>query len=106
MVRVIAYSFIFRIHILYINKIKLNCNCAVEELVIVNVYDSPEHSSFKKRQRDLGIESMSTTDHLLEFSMKELEMCENILLVGDFNARTASANHLKQNRYNLVSTFE
>ena len=65
------------------------------DLTIVNVYDSPEHSSFKNRQRlensSAGY-SVTTLDTLLEFSMKNLDQSSLIYLAGDFNARTASFN--------------
>jgi hypothetical protein len=62
---------------------------------VINVYDSPEHSSFKIRQRKLiqGLEETATTlDALLEFTMKDLNNGDLIYLAGDFNARTASTN--------------
>ena len=43
-----------------------------KELTIVNVYDSPEHSSFKNRMRLNNCSTnVSTLDTLLEFSMKK-----------------------------------
>ena len=71
----------------------------IEELIVINVYDSPEHSSFKmKRRQDAGQgDTISTLDALLEFTMNDLNNGNNgdfIYLAGDFNARTASSNFI------------
>ena len=72
-------------------KISLGQNSNHKELTIVNVYDSPEHSSFKSRMRlNNSSTNVSTLDTLLEFSMKNLDQGDLIYLAGDFNARTAS----------------
>ena len=64
-----------------------------KELAIVNVCNSPEHTSFKSRMRPNNISSnVPTLDTLLKFSMKSLEQSSLIYLVGDFNARTALSN--------------
>ena len=74
-------------------KISLGQNSNHKELTIVNVYDSPEHSSFKSRMRlNNSSTNISTLDTLLEFSMKNLDQGGLIYLAGDFNARTASLN--------------
>ena len=74
-------------------KIKLGQAPDFKELTIVNVYDSPEHSSFKNRMRlNIGSPSVTTLDTLLDFLMKNLDQDNLIYLSGDFNARTASLN--------------
>ena len=74
-------------------RISLGQNSSHKELTIVNVYDSPEHSSFKSRMRlNNSSTNVSTLDTLLEFSMKNLDQGDLIYLAGDFNARTASLN--------------
>ena len=59
--------------------------------VIVNVYDSPEQSSYKsKRRKHAGFSS--TLEELLDFFGK-LKDVKRVLLVGDFNARTKDMQH-------------
>lgn len=61
-------------------------------LFIINIYDSPEASSFKKRKKTE--QSLSTMDQLLEFfSTGIITQQDRVLLTGDFNARTGSLNH-------------
>ena len=61
-------------------------------LFIVNVYDSPEASSYKTRNRTE--KSVSTLDQLLEFLSKQIiSQQDRVLLTGDFNARTGGLNH-------------
>ena len=60
---------------------------------IVNVYDSPECSSFKRKKRinNSGNDGETTIDQLLEFlASNDLG---GIYLCGDFNARTRDMNH-------------
>ena len=61
---------------------------------IINVYDSPENSSYKAKARN-GCNSSgpvaTTLDLILEFRAKNHDLGE-ILLVGDLNARTGNVN--------------
>ena len=57
--------------------------------LLINVYDSPENSSYKLRLKDHGF-SGTTLDALTEFLGKH--NYDHILMVGDFNARTGSLN--------------
>ena len=57
-------------------------------ILLVNVYDSPENSSYKKsRTRSSG----STIDALLDLVLQN--QASDIFLTGDFNARTGNLNH-------------
>lgn len=60
-----------------------------DDLLIINIYDSPENSSYKKKLIKKG-DYEPTIDHLLEFLGKQKS--NKVLLVGDFNARTNGVN--------------
>ena len=68
---------------------------------LVNVYDSPKNGSFKKRTKSLSPEDdCSTLEHLEEF-LASISLDDDVILLGDFNARTGTledmlsdANHL------------
>ena len=55
-------------------------------LTVINVYDSPEESSYKKKKKQ-GQSFNSTIDELFEF-FNENPAAKNCVLVGDLNART------------------
>ena len=77
-------------------RIKLGSESAVDELVIINLYDSPEHSSYKKRlksSKSTFDDDASTLDNLLDFTMNSIQNGRKVILAGDFNARTASLNN-------------
>ncbi|KAL5253154.1 hypothetical protein ACHWQZ_G013064 [Mnemiopsis leidyi] len=65
-----------------------------KDLLIINVYDSPENSSYKKRINEDGTKP-STLDNLLDFLGSQRD-CE-VLLAGDLNARTGNLNFVCQN---------
>ena len=65
-----------------------------KDLLIVNVYDSPENSSYKKRINEDGT-NPSTLENLLDFLGNQRD-CE-VLLAGDLNARTGNLNFVCQN---------
>ena len=60
------------------------------KFTLINVYDSPENSSFKVKQRSLQQNQMSTLEKLTEFLANN--NLGEIILVGDFNARTHDMN--------------
>ena len=70
--------------------VKLNANFfnLDRDLNLVNVYDSPAHSSYKKRRQDESGETGSTID-LVTDNLTCIPVGEDIALVGDFNARTS-----------------
>ena len=57
-------------------------------ILLVNVYDSPENSSYKKNKARSG---GSTLDALLDLLLQN--HAADMLLTGDFNARTGNLNH-------------
>ena len=63
------------------------------DLIIINVYDSPENSSYKKKRIQEGVH-VPTLENLLEF-VNSTQNCE-IFLTGDFNARTGSLNFIPE----------
>ena len=67
------------------------------DLAIICVYDSPENSSYKfnKRQKGDDIQNESTLDTLLDL-IGTLSDCD-LLIVGDFNARTGDLNFTQEN---------
>lgn len=61
-------------------------------LFIVNIYDSPEASSYKMRTKT-G-QSVSTLQQVLDFFNKGIiTQQDKVILTGDFNARTGGLNH-------------
>ena len=75
-----------------------------KNLLLINVYDSQENSSFKKNRRKLGY-SDNTLDILMHFIGEHIGQYE-ILIVGDFNARTGLENYIpsKENFRNNKKT--
>ena len=64
-----------------------------EELYIINTYDSPDESSFKKRTGNS--DSETTLEKLICFINKmNFTPAHRVLLTGDFNARTRNCNHI------------
>ncbi len=55
---------------------------------IVNVYDLPTNGSFKKRKRAEQSDDHSTTLEKLQEILARIPLSEDIVLLGDFNART------------------
>ena len=65
------------------------------KFTIINIYDSPEQSSYKakcKGEYSCGTQRMTTLEQLLEFKSKNPRIGE-IILVGDLNARTGNLNY-------------
>ena len=60
------------------------------DLTIINVYDSPPNSSFKITQHSKGIDDNTLED--LEHFIAQISNSE-ILVAGDFNARTGNRNN-------------
>ena len=75
--------------------ISLDIDGEIHKLTVVNVYDSPDHSSYKVKKRKME-ETVPTLDTLLEFTLNGLQKSELIFLAGDFNARTASSNFIDE----------
>ena len=61
------------------------------KFTLINVYDSPENSSFKSKRKLSDRDQLSTLDQLTDLLAKN-NFGETIL-VGDFNARTRDFNH-------------
>ena len=72
--------------------LRLSIGSENKNLSVINVYDSPEHGSYKKRKKQGTEEYVSTMDSLMEFMVANKDLGE-IYLTGDFNARTGSENH-------------
>jgi exonuclease III len=60
------------------------------KFTLINVYDSPENSSFKIKKRVLHQDQMSTLEQLTDF-LANNDLGE-VIMVGDFNARTNDLN--------------
>ena len=58
-------------------------------ILLVNIYDSPENSSYK---RSRGRSNCTTLDYVLDLVLQN--QAANLVLTGDFNARTGNQNHL------------
>ena len=64
------------------------------DTLLVNVYDSPKNGSFKKRRKALSSEEdCSTLEHLQDF-LASVSLDNDVILLGDFNARTGSLNDM------------
>jgi exonuclease III len=62
------------------------------KFTIINVYDSPEQSSYKKRLKNSnGGPSQSTLESIIDFVAENTDLGEKLVL-GDFNARTGDLN--------------
>ena len=68
-------------------KLKARSFNLLRDTNIVNVYNSPLHSSFKKRKNKDGGVTWSTID-LLADCISNIPDDKDIILVGDFNARS------------------
>ena len=61
---------------------------------LINVYDSPTNGSFKKRMKSMATEEPVTTlEHLQEVAAS-IPTSEDIILLGDFNARTGKISDI------------
>ena len=61
------------------------------DLLLINVYNSPKNSSYKRRKLRAGKIQDATLDILQDLIMSGRD-CE-VILLGDFNARTANLNY-------------
>ena len=61
------------------------------KFTLINVYDSPENSSFKYKRKLIDHDQLTTLEQLTEFIAKN--NLGQVVLVGDFNARTRNLNH-------------
>ena len=62
-----------------------------KDVTLINIYDSQEYSSYKVKMRKLGYEEQ-TLETLLDLIGEQITKSD-IMLVGDFNARTGSLNY-------------
>ena len=61
---------------------------------LINVYDSPINGSYKKRMKMMSTDELVTTlEHLQEVAAG-IPINEDIILLGDFNARTGKINDI------------
>ena len=72
--------------------LRLDIGNESKNLSIINVYDSPEHGSYKKRKKQGTPDFVTTIDSLMDVMAANKDLGE-IYLTGDFNARTGSENH-------------
>ena len=73
-------------------KISKNLTGLTDDVVIVNIYDSPENSSFKMKKKQAG--TLKETLSELDAFMMSISSHNNVLIMGDFNARTGNNNSL------------
>jgi exonuclease III len=73
-------------------KISKNLTGLSVDVVIINVYDSPENSSFKMKKKKSG--TLQETLSELDSFMLTISSNSSILMMGDFNARTGSNNSI------------
>ena len=70
-------------------KIPANIFNLDRDLNLINIYNSPPQGAFKKRRAITNDDLPSTLELLSEF-IATIPACEDILLVGDLNARTGT----------------
>ena len=70
-------------------KLKKNFFHLDNDTNLVNVYDSPTNGSFKKRRKAMATEDPTTTIEHLQEVVSNIPLGEDVILVGDFNARLA-----------------
>ena len=58
-----------------------------KDINLVNVYNSPANGSFKKRRQLTNDEPTTTLEHVSDY-LADIPASEDIVLLGDFNART------------------
>ena len=61
---------------------------------LVNVYDSPVNGSYKKRRKAMSTEDPTTTLEHLQRVVSNIPLREDVILVGDFNARTGTLSDI------------
>ena len=59
------------------------------------MYDSPTNGSFKKRKRatEVDDDKVTTLEHVEEF-LAGVPLHEDVILLGDFNARTGTLDDI------------
>ncbi len=83
-------------------KLRSNFFDLDNDTYLVNVYDSPVNGSFKKRKKTMDSEeSMSTIEHVQEFLMT-VPLHEDVILLGDFNARTGILEDILSDDHQLL----
>ena len=71
-------------------KLKSNFFDLDRDTYLINTYDSPANGSFKKRKQALEQDDHVTTlEHLQEF-LATIPISNDVILLGDFNARTGT----------------
>ena len=75
-------------------KLRANYFDLDRDTYLVNVYDSPTNGSFKKRKRaaETG-DGVTTLEHVEEF-LARVPFHEDVILLGDFNARTGTMDDI------------
>ena len=66
-----------------------------KDVFVVNVYDSPEMSSYKQKKKSNGTYN-NTLESLSEF-LSSIQSGTNLIILGDFNARTGNLNSFTKN---------
>ena len=75
-----------------------------KKLTIINIYDSPEQSSYKAKRKiktSVVTTKITTLEQLFEIRTRNLTLCE-VLLAGDLNAGTGSFNYGPEKEVILV----
>ncbi len=69
-------------------KLKANFFDLEKDTNLINVYDSPNQGSFKKRKKTEQHGNLVSTLELLQEILADIPISEDNILLGDFNART------------------
>ena len=83
-------------------KLRANYFDLDRETYLVNVHDSPVNGSFKKRKKvSSSDETTSTLEQLQEF-LSSVSLNEDVVLLGDFNARTGTLDDMLSDDHHLM----
>ena len=82
-------------------RLKKGFFATTKDIVLLNVYDSPTNSSFKKNNFD----DTSTLDKAADI-IHRLQSDTEVLLMGDFNARTGTESDFNDPHFDPLSTYQ
>lgn len=82
-------------------RLKKHCFAMSSDIIIINVYDSPTNSSYKKSKDD----DLSTLDYVSDV-IEKIPPNNNILIVGDFNARIGTLIDRGEDHFDPSSDYQ
>ena len=83
-------------------KLRANYFDLERDTYLVNVYDSPVNGSFKKRKKASNSEDNTSTVDIVQDFLSSVSLKEDIVLLGDFNARTGTLDDMLSDDHHLL----